>query len=91
MAHATSKTIKVPVTVYEDKQEIHLVLSPDEAETLLAICHRIGGNPLTTRRAHMDLIRQALSDVGVVPASLNFVGNREVLYIDEDTKEVKND
>jgi hypothetical protein len=42
-----------------------LCLTADEAQTLMAVCDRIGGSPRTTRRRHMDAIRSALSAAGV--------------------------
>lgn len=59
MANSNKVTVEKVVTV---KQEVvNLELSVDEAETLLFILHRIGGDPDTTPRGTIDNISSALA------------------------------
>jgi len=44
--------------------EIQLTLTKAEAETLRAVCNRVGGDPSTSRRRHVDAISTALSNIG---------------------------
>ena len=45
------------------KPNVLLELSYEEAETLLIVTDRIGGDPQLSRRKHTDKIGQALRDV----------------------------
>jgi len=57
MATATKKA----TTIYN----VTLTLNHNEAETLLALTGKIGGDPNTSRRRFIDSIRHALREAGV--------------------------
>ena len=52
------------MTVVE-RESFILTLTKEEAHTLQMVCNRIGGDPNTSRRGHMDSINKALGDVAV--------------------------
>lgn len=58
MAKATKK--EIPPVPVAPVVEVTLVLSKEEAETLLAVLGRVGGNPYTTRRKHTQDVYNAL-------------------------------
>jgi hypothetical protein len=60
MAKAIVLPLPAPI-----KRDIQLTLTQDEAETLFAVCCRIGGLPTSTRRGNMDAIGKALKDVNI--------------------------
>lgn len=51
--------------VTEVIESVILTLTQEEAETLHAITYRVGGDPRTTRRKHVDSIRRALTETGI--------------------------
>lgn len=71
MATAEKKLIPVPPVV--QKYNIVLTLDQNEAETLLAITGKIGGEPERTRRRFVDSIRRALILAGVNTVDTKFM------------------
>lgn len=64
MATATLTTTPIEVTVTRHEGTVTLVLTKDEAKTLRAVTSKIGGEPDTSRRKHMNAIARALIKVG---------------------------
>jgi hypothetical protein len=76
MASAVKRTREVRKTVTDVVPDgVTLTLTQAEAETLLMVHARIGGDPMVTRRLHTDGIGQALRNAGVVKP--------DTLYSDE--------
>jgi hypothetical protein len=65
MANAERTTEKVEKIVVEEKPQIVLILSENEAETLTDILRRVGGLPNRSRRGYVSLILKALYHAGV--------------------------
>ncbi len=61
-AKRTMTEVTRTVKVTENVPTITLVLTLDEAQTLWYISQKIGGDPVYSRRAHMDAIDSALED-----------------------------
>ncbi len=59
MAKATKQ-----VEVKETLTGVTLELSVEEARTLMAILHYVGGHPRTTRRGYTDAVVEALASAG---------------------------
>lgn len=71
---ASAFTQEMEIMVPQKSTVIKLYLSQKEAQTLLIIMNRIGGDPKTSLRKHADSIREALIHVGVtVPSRDVFV------------------
>lgn len=71
MATAKQDTVIVKVTKEEKQRVVHLTLSAEEAEVLLAIVRRVGGPPAGPRR-HVDQIVDALRQAKVDPREFGF-------------------
>lgn len=80
MAKASVTTRKVSVTVEKEIEEIHLVLSRSQAESLGALTGIVGGCSFSSRRKHIDQIRKALSDAGVTFPKANFMHGSDSVY-----------
>ena len=65
---AYAKTVKTQTMVPKDITEVHLMLSMEEAQTLLEVSRNIGGHPEHSRRRYMDNIYHEL---GRIPELLN--------------------
>lgn len=79
------KRIEPPVPV-KVRSTIELTLSMAEAETLLAIGQKIGGNATRTRRGHMDAINSALfgAGVGIPTASFDSRHDNSIYFATEE-------
>lgn len=58
--HAITTPIEVVKTVTEIEDHVQITLTPDEADTLLAITAWVGGDPYKSPRKHIDSLREAL-------------------------------
>ncbi len=90
MAHATKTEARKRLVIMQEvelepalEETFHLTLSKDEAETLLAVCTRIGGSPVTTRRAHTDRIAHALQLVGLHAPDFETGPQNRAIYFTE--------
>lgn len=73
-AKATFVPALLQLTVVEPAKVV-LELTVEQAETLRAIHGRIGGSPLTTRRADMVAINRALRNAGIEKPQAEFDGD----------------
>lgn len=48
----------------DENDHVLLALSPDEAQFLADVLSKVGGNPKTTRRCHVEPVLDALDTVG---------------------------
>lgn len=48
----------------DENDHVLLALSPDEAQFLADVLSKVGGNPATTRRYHVEPVLEALYTVG---------------------------
>jgi hypothetical protein len=60
-------TVKEPVVVLE--------ISPDEAQTLISILFRVGGDYIHSRRKHADQLYRALSPIASEPTTKDMQGS----------------
>jgi hypothetical protein len=67
MASATVEVVNI--------KTVKIVLSEDEAQTLLDITNKVGGCHETSQRRHVDSIRRALVNAGLVRSSYNAKGS----------------
>lgn len=66
MATATPRIVEIEKTVIEERVDgVTLELSTAEAEVLMAITAKIGGDPHKSDRGHVDNIGNALREAGV--------------------------
>lgn len=52
-------------TVEVEPAKVVLELTPDQAKTLVFLSRRVGGDPETTRRRHIDEISLAIREAGI--------------------------
>lgn len=72
---ATAKKI-IPTPEFK----VALTLSRAETETLMAIFQKIGGSPATTRRRHVDAMREALEELNIADKAADLTINCGALY-----------
>lgn len=67
MATAKVETTKKPKLVEKVVQvkEVTLTLSVNEAEAIMSILYKVGGQHLRSPRRHTDRVMRALQDVGI--------------------------
>ncbi len=65
--------------------KVVLTLGEEEAETLLCVCRKIAGEPVTSRRGWMDNIARALEAVGTPDIGDDSVSDRQrtIYFLDE--------
>lgn len=57
--------------VLVQEAKVVLEMTVQQAETMRAICSRIGGSPANSRRRDTDAIKEALDEAGVIEAGVS--------------------
>ena len=76
-------TFKKPVTTYEEIEQFDLTLTREEAEFLMDLSGRIGGNSTTSRRRHACSLSGALSIAGIRGTAQKDLPKGQALYFDD--------
>lgn len=69
MASATETFSVIEVKVEKQVPTVTLVLTPDEAQALIEVAHRVGGSPSKSPRGHVDQVNKALRGLGYEPTA----------------------